>query len=155
MPALGRLQPNVLHGSSAPMQLLQAAQQINKSGHAGSSAVPPVPGCPAAGARDTRLLARPRSARRYVKLCYHRQAITWAWYMLDTWETLLWMAFLILLTYFVLAPCFVNPSSICRSTLAAARNSLAARGAVSLAQPVFCGVVSSAGLMLAEGAACQ
>lgn len=69
------------------------------------------------------------AACRRIQLFYHQQAMIWGWYMLEPWETVVWMAFLLLLTYFVLSACFVNPSSICRQTLVAARNSLAARGA--------------------------
>jgi hypothetical protein len=49
--------------------------------------------------------------------------------MLEPWETLLWMAFLGLLLYFVLSACFLTPGSMCRTTLVAARNNLAAQGA--------------------------
>ena len=52
--------------------------------------------------------------------------------MLEPWETLLWMAFLGLLIYFVLSACFLTPGSMCRTTLVAARNSLAAQGAVAV-----------------------
>jgi hypothetical protein len=62
----------------------------------------------------------------------------WGWYMLEPWETALWMSLLLLLAYAVLSACFVNPSSACRQSLVAARNSLAARGAklLALARPV-------------------
>lgn len=48
--------------------------------------------------------------------------------MLEPWEVILWMSLLALVAYAVLAACFINPRSICNSTLVAVRNSLAARG---------------------------
>lgn len=65
-----------------------------------------------------------------MRLWYHQQAMTWGWYMLEPWETLLWMVFLALLIYFVLSACFLTPGSMCRTTLVAARDRLAAQGAV-------------------------
>ena len=53
--------------------------------------------------------------------------------MLEPWETLLWMAFLGLLLYFVLSACFLTRGSMCRTTLVAARNNLAAQGALGAA----------------------
>jgi hypothetical protein len=70
---------------------------------------------------------------RRIQLFYHQQAMIWGWYMLEPWETVLWMSLLLLLTYLVLSACFLNPSSVCRQTLVAARNGLAARGAKLLA----------------------
>lgn len=75
---------------------------------------------------------RPPPCSRAV-LFYHQQAITWAWYMLEPWETLLWMALLCLLSYFVLSACLVSPSSICRQGLVAAHQGLVERGAKLLA----------------------
>lgn len=66
-------------------------------------------------------------------LFYHQQAMTWGWYMLDPWETVLWMSFLAFLSWMVLSACFINPNSICSSGLAAARKALAAQGAKLLA----------------------
>lgn len=48
--------------------------------------------------------------------------------MLEPWETLLWMAILLVLLYFVLSACFLNPDSVCRAGLASARRTLAAQG---------------------------
>jgi hypothetical protein len=42
------------------------------------------------------------------------------------------MAFLLLLTYFVLSACFINPSSACRQALVLARNSVAAQGGLQV-----------------------
>lgn len=54
--------------------------------------------------------------------------MTWGWYMLEPWEVILWMSLLALIFYAVAAACFINPKSICNTTLVALRNSLAARG---------------------------
>ena len=48
--------------------------------------------------------------------------------MLDTWETLLWVALLTFVSLFVLAASMKDPSSLCRSCLAALRSRLAAQG---------------------------
>ncbi|PRW59815.1 hypothetical protein C2E21_1387 [Chlorella sorokiniana] len=55
--------------------------------------------------------------------------MTWGWYMLEPWEVALWMSLLALIFYAVVAACFINPKSICNTTLVALRNSLAAQGA--------------------------
>lgn len=54
--------------------------------------------------------------------------MTWGWYMLEPWETLLWMAMLAFFFWLVVSACFLNPSSICSTTLAAARKALAEQG---------------------------
>jgi hypothetical protein len=64
-----------------------------------------------------------------IYLTYHQQAMTWGWYMLEPWEVALWMSLLALIFYAVVAACFINPKSICNTTLVALRNSLAAQGA--------------------------
>lgn len=66
--------------------------------------------------------------RRRASLFYHQQAMTWGWYMLEPWETLLWMGMLLSLFWLVVSACFLNPSSICGTTLAAARKALADQG---------------------------
>lgn len=69
---------------------------------------------------------------RHVQLFYHQQAMTWGWYMLEPWETMLWMCILALLTYFVLgrglSSCVIDSHSMCRSSLAAVRDAVAAGG---------------------------
>lgn len=77
---------------------------------------PPCPSCP-----------RAVPARR-LGLFYHQQAMTWGWYMLEPWETVLWMSLLGFLCWLVLSACFLNPNSICSSTLTAVRKALAAQG---------------------------
>lgn len=67
---------------------------------------------------------------RRVSLFYHQQAMTWGWYMLEPWETLLWMAMLVFFFWLVASACFLNPSSMCSTTLAAARKAIAEQGAL-------------------------
>lgn len=73
-------------------------------------------------------LLHPPPARRRIYLTYHQLAMTWGWYMLEPWEVALWMALLALIFYAVVAACFINPKSICNTTLVTLRNSLAAQG---------------------------
>jgi len=63
-----------------------------------------------------------------VRLFYHQQAMTWGWYMLEPWETVLWMSLLAFLCWLVLSACLFNPGSFCRSGLEAAHKMLAAQG---------------------------
>ncbi|KAL4422075.1 hypothetical protein ABPG77_001543 [Micractinium sp. CCAP 211/92] len=74
-----------------------------------------------------------RRIKGRASLFYHQQAMTWGWYMLEPWETLLWMGMLLSLFWLVVSACFLNPSSICGTTLAAARKALADQGARLLA----------------------
>lgn len=48
--------------------------------------------------------------------------------MLEPWEIVLWMSLLALVSYLVLSACLLNPTSFCRSSLAAVHNSLVERG---------------------------
>ncbi|KAL4458262.1 hypothetical protein ABPG75_013127 [Micractinium tetrahymenae] len=74
-----------------------------------------------------------RRLKGRISLFYHQQAMTWGWYMLEPWETLLWMSMLAFLCWLVISACLFNPSSICCTTLAAARRAVAEQGAKLLA----------------------